>query len=43
MWGGTINEPEIKFECHNKTIPLCTKSPLAESEMLGKGMCTEDV
>ena len=34
--GGTINEPEIKFECHNKTIPLCTKSPQPESEMLGK-------
>ena len=34
--GGTINEPEIKFECHNKTIPLCTKSPQPESEMPGK-------
>lgn len=22
---GTINEPEIKFECHNKTIPLCAE------------------
>lgn len=34
--GGTINEPEIKFECCNKTVPLCVESLQPEFEALGK-------
>lgn len=33
---GVISEPEIKFECHNKIIPLCAESLQPESEILGK-------
>lgn len=36
MGAGVINEPEIKFECHNKTIALCAESLQPESEILGK-------
>lgn len=32
----TINEPEIRLDCHNKTIPLCAESLQPESEILGK-------
>lgn len=32
----TINEPEIKFDCHNKTVPLCAESLQPESEIRGK-------